>query len=806
MKKDMVFGWWPNGFNGNEKEWISIYSSDYAARTEGKELNEFYNIQTPVYATSVRPYEAKLGEISVFEKQSVNFSFDLTVNGKKFKRVNVLDKHSPSRLIDSCPVCVRKDILSLDFDCSVYGCLEFSFFKRYFVIKTDLISENDCSAKGGFTLKCDKVLRKKARAVLACIGGSLFGIYPLNAEDIVCDGENISISSSIELEANTYKGFSVAVVPIEKEADFKENKFKLIEELALSCEEIFPGKKPHDIVYDKNYGYIKVNAGGTFSYDYSLLKEKTNRAKLDRLVFSLKNNAKEPVDTVLVFERNSDDDFNPTGMCPVIRSCKSGRPTGIPMYRTNNWHCFDENEKSPFFAKKTDLRRKNLGIWYKAFTEAEVPAKGEYKHEYTCTYAEWGNAYAVSHAQLCLIGYAGNQLWDQSALGCFGETICYDPDVNLGRSMIDDVRPFLTDCGEKYNWGGNIGGGEFLEYRKDGRFLRLKNVKTIYEEQGPNMTDVIYTGESWDDAIKAEINIRMGRTDDIPRIYYKLKYEFLKDVEADTLFLFRMGAANYANGKFEKLAFGTDNGVIENGDGLSFVGKKIAVNARNTWVMYYKNDSENEYGSEQFIIREYKAVINGEEKEYPCVEITETNDRVRQPSAAITFGTNRIKRGSYAEILLEYDILPDRADKYYGESEYMLLNRDYIGTANAGIIQAKENVLSLKTLKGEQKNVYPPEIAAESSKNGSEALFVLSGGAGYTPIVIDGADSSDGYALFEVKGNDEIMVDQSKYGNDFWQCSKKQNGRYRFVYNVKNGGNRIWRFGRMSKNEESLFA
>ena len=128
MKKDMVFGWWPNGFNGNEKEWISIYSSDYAARTEGKELNEFYNIQTPVYATSVRPYEAKLGEISVFEKQSVNFSFDLTVNGKKFKRVNVLDKHSPSRLIDSCPVCVRKDIFSLDFDFSFYGFLEFSFF------------------------------------------------------------------------------------------------------------------------------------------------------------------------------------------------------------------------------------------------------------------------------------------------------------------------------------------------------------------------------------------------------------------------------------------------------------------------------------------------------------------------------------------------------------------------------------------------------------------------------------------------------------------------------------------------------
>ena len=41
-------------------------------------------------------------------------------------------------------------------------------------------------------------------------------------------------------------------------------------------------------------------------------------------------------------------------------------------------------------------------------------------------------------------GWGTDQLWDQAAIGSWGESICYDPDVCLQRSMIDDVRPLMV--------------------------------------------------------------------------------------------------------------------------------------------------------------------------------------------------------------------------------------------------------------------------------------------------------------------------------------------------------------------------
>ena len=83
--------------------------------------------------------------------------------------------------------------------------------------------------------------------------------------------------------------------------------------------------------------------------------------------------------------------------------------------------------------------------------------------ELTLASSRWGEAYAASHAQLSLIGYgsAGGH-WDESALGSFGESVTYDPDVALGRSMKDDVRPFLGQGATHWNWTGRVGGADFL--------------------------------------------------------------------------------------------------------------------------------------------------------------------------------------------------------------------------------------------------------------------------------------------------------------------------------------------------------
>ena len=107
-----------------------------------------------------------------------------------------------------------------------------------------------------------------------------------------------------------------------------------------------------------------------------------------------------------------------TGFSPIIRD-GDGNPTGIPAQISKNFHVGPP--------------------WFHGYAELRLPPRSTTECEYTIVYGFWGGAPAVSHSQLCLIGYGGNQLWDQLAVGSWGESICYDADVNLNRSIIDDV-------------------------------------------------------------------------------------------------------------------------------------------------------------------------------------------------------------------------------------------------------------------------------------------------------------------------------------------------------------------------------
>ena len=73
---------------------------------------------------------------------------------------------------------------------------------------------------------------------------------------------------------------------------------------------------------------------------------------------------------------------------------------------------------------------------------------------------------AVSHNQLCVIGWGGNSIasWDQSAIGSFGESVTTDIALTLGRAMIDDMRPLLVTNmeGNDNTWTQNVGGGDFM--------------------------------------------------------------------------------------------------------------------------------------------------------------------------------------------------------------------------------------------------------------------------------------------------------------------------------------------------------
>ena len=150
---------------------------------------------------------------------------------------------------------------------------------------------------------------------------------------------------------------------------------------------------------------------------------------------------------------------------------------------------------------------------------------GSHEFEHTFAHSKWGEAYAVQHAQLSLIGWGHNQQWDESSIGCWGESITYDPDMTLARAQVDDVRPFLVNAGTEWRWTGNVGGASFLVYRPSEGISsfpshQLGRMRTHYAYTGPNLTKVIYAGLSRDGKIEAKITTQLGRTDDLVRAYY----------------------------------------------------------------------------------------------------------------------------------------------------------------------------------------------------------------------------------------------------------------------------------------------
>ena len=90
----------------------------------------------------------------------------------------------------------------------------------------------------------------------------------------------------------------------------------------------------------------------------------------------------------------------------------------------------------------------------------------------------------------------------------------------------------------------------------------MSRVRTEYRSQGPNLTDVSYSGVSLDNKIHGDIKVQMGRTDDMVRTYFHFEYTFLEDVEYERLAFFHMAADGYSDNGYTRAAWGNGDGVI----------------------------------------------------------------------------------------------------------------------------------------------------------------------------------------------------------------------------------------------------
>jgi len=245
-----------------------------------------------------------------------------------------------------------------------------------------------------------------------------------------------------------------------------------------------------------------------------------------------------------------------TGLSAFLRDA-DGRLTGLPVQLSKNWH---NRPEGGVYA----------GTWFHGFTQLRLPARSTVELELNLVYGHYEGVAAASHAQLCLIGWGSNQQWDQSALGAWGESICYEPDQAQAQAAVLDVRPVMVRSmsnNQSWGWTHNVGGGDFFRYfAPGGQRVFPARMKTAYLRQCPVLTEVLYAGQSSDGRIAHQATVSLGRTDDLVRGIYRLRLDVRERTPFSRFVIAQIGADSYSYTGELKLALGNETGLLRDWD------------------------------------------------------------------------------------------------------------------------------------------------------------------------------------------------------------------------------------------------
>jgi len=541
-----------------------------------------------------------------------------------------------------------------------------------------------------------------------------------------------------------------------------------VEPVQIKAEDRSTGK-PRPVIFESNVGWHRVNLDGVEpvappngtnpSHDAVerinlRLVNPTNRERMVRLMFEKSaHGIRQRIGTPI------------TGISAMLRDV-NGRPTGIPIQLSKNWHVHREAGT-------------HAGQWFHGISQVRLPANFTKEMELTIAYGHWGGIPAASHAQLSLVGWGGNQLWDQSALGSWGESICYDPLQAQAGSTITDVRPFLvTGLGSRtrYNWTHNVGGGDFIRFFKPGgERMYHAGMRASYVRQGPCLTEVTYSGSVSQTPIHHAITVSLQRCDDYVVGTYRIRMNVDEAVSFSRLVLFQIGSDTYATTREKKLAVGDAKGLLSEwvaqwGDN-EYRGKPMECRGRTPWASLHeseggRSDNSGAWANRGFVIREWQARLGGREVrpwiaerglDLPGGYKTSTLDVLPPP------GVNRLEKGDYLDAVIEHLVIPQFAKDYYGSNVAMreALAKDQ-NTWRMVHRQAVGDQIHVTVKVGRLVHSWPDvRVAAQDDR----VVFTMEGGLGHVPVTVTGLTSPKrGNLLLDGK-----PLDQAVHGNDFWQ-------------------------------------
>jgi hypothetical protein len=467
---------------------------------------------------------------------------------------------------------------------------------------------------------------------------------------------------------------------------------------------------------------------------------------------------------------------NITGLCPMLCD-KEGRPTGVPVQLSKNWH---------------------HGAYLMAY--CLLPAKpGKTEYTLRITYGFYGTLPSASHAQLSLVGYhESNGRWDQLAIGCWGETMCFDMDMTCVDIAITDVRTLMVRRGlqgARWSWSDAGWGGDWLGLKDAaGEKLPLGGMRTAYLAHGPCMSEVRYSGfYGAAREVSLEALVRTVRVDDFARTFQRLKYTFRTQVETEDVWLHKMGRTSYY--VTPQLAYGNRDELIAQRTVPAdlkpksvFLDRVALTGAAPWWVAFpgARSTDGRDWGTgyRALVIRSYKATFGGKLIFSPTISLPVNKDKAGNLDLLLVapVGIDQFRPGDTVEMDLEWITLPRCADDYYGPNESFRKHLAKLPSSwKTTYREARGNDLDVHVSGGELLEKYPIVIQARAAR----VEVRIQGGIGYVPIRFEGLSSATGYAIYEAVAGREVKLDQAVHGNDFWQADYDEaHGTYSLTYNL----------------------
>ena len=761
---DFVTMWWPDGLRDRKE--ILYMSGNYGAAWDVNTL-QLTRLSSIAGASQILPLERSDAVMGLEPLETTISADGVTLSGT-----------GSSAIIYSGQFCQKTSVFGIQGPDSVLLEMSVTGTPTHLVVNISQTAGADTSIRILQSLPADYVLAGQNNGAFTLCGADGSGLTVLSPNAVISVADH-------GFAAEATRTLTLVLIP-SQQASCQDADNYLAAQTATVCygyldqDQKQTAKQTASFDMETGNWTIIMMPSADLNYDQAL-----NRAALKMTQFTITNPNDRPIRVPVCFSNGDAPNPDVTGGVPIIRDL-DGNPIGLAVQASKNWHGTEK--------------------WIAYFTIITVPANTTVGYELTVPTAQWGGAYSASCEQLCLNGYFGkdNQLWIEAALGCFGESITFDPDVNLGRSVINDFRPFQIDSWKgRWGWTGNIGGADFLKY-SEAKNIRacMKNVTTDFVSHGPCLTDVRFYGESFDDKISCEIQTHLCRTDDVVRNYFELSYLFNCDTEFSRLGVFQMAADGYNDNQFQKFAWGVGSAVLA--DETKTKAGTIITGSDNgdLWCMCYdSSDQVEENGNTMFVVREYRFTdgATGQVTRIPTLKLRGYQSTFELTLPEYILDQECVPAGSTLEAVVELLALPAGRASYYGESEYLMaMTQDTMNSTEMAIIQAEQGALSAEAIIGNLEKIYPTTIQMENG----QAQLRLTGGIGYTPIVFTNLDTYSGWVLQESSdGKHWEIVDQSSaflYGttetSDFWQCEyDADSDTYRLTFNVENHGTKEYR-------------